>query len=240
MTKLTIKDYIVKYSKEKSYFHLGEVKYYLVENQINFKQDTLKKYIYILKKEKKLYSAGKGWYSTIEKEFKLDKQPIENIVQLIHSKYPLLDFSCWSTEQIKGYFQHLPSQFVTFIYSDIDYLSTIKEFLIEKNYNVYLNPHKQEIEKFVELKNRTNIILRPSILGRIIRENSFDRIEKILVDLFIEIERINLINQNEYLEIIANILLNNRINISEMIDYAYNRKIVSKINKILKEVSEIH
>lgn len=240
MAKKTIKEYIVKYSKKNIFFNLDEIKNYLVENQLNFKHDTLKKNIYFLKKEKKLYSAGRGWYSTIEKEFKLDKQPIEDIVQIIHSKYPLLEFSCWSTEQIKGYFQHLPSQFVTFIYSDIDYLATIKDFLIERNYNVYLNPHKQEIEKFVELKNRENIILRPFVLGRIINENNFDRIEKILIDLFIEIERINLINQNEYLEIISNILLNYRINISEMIDYAYNRKIVNKINVILKEVRIYH
>jgi len=240
MAKLTIKDYILKYSKEKSYFHIDEIKNYLVEKKINFKHDTLKKYIYILKKEKKYYSAGRGWYTTIEKEFKLDIQPIEDIVQLIHSKYPLLDFSCWSTEQVKGHFQHLPNQFVTFIYSDIDYLSTIRDFLIEKNYNVYLNPYKKEIEKFVELKNRENIILRPFVLGRIINENNFDRIEKILIDLLIEIERINLINQNEYLEIISNILLNYRINISEMIDYAYNRKIVNKINVILKEVRKFH
>ena len=240
MAKKIIKDYIIKYSKKNIYFNLDEIKKYLIENQINFKHDTLKKYTYFLKKEKILYSAGRGWYSTIEKEFKLDKKPIEDIVQLIHSKYPLLEFSCWSTEQIKGYFQHLPSQFVAFIYSDKYYLSTIKDFLNEKNYNVYLNPYKQDIEKFVELKNRKNIILRPFVLGRIAGENNFDRIEKILVDLFMEIERINLINQNEYLEIISNILLNYRINISEMIDYAYNRKIAKKINELLKEVREFH
>ena len=236
MAKKTIRDYIIKYSKKNLYFHIDEIKNYLVEKKINFKQDTLKKYIYILKKEKKFYSAGRGWYSTIEKEFKLDKKPIKDIVQLITTKFPLLDFSCWSTEQIKGYFQHLPNQFITFIYSDKDYLPTIKDFLIEKDFNAYLNPYKQDVEKFVELKNK-NIILRPSILGRIPREDSYDRIEKILVDLFIETERINLIDKSEFIEIISNILLNYRINISELIDYAYNRKIVNEMYKILKEVS---
>ena len=236
MTKLTIKDYIVKYSKEKSYFHLDEIKNYLVENKINFKQDTLKKYIYFLKKEKKLYSAGRGWYSNIEKEFKLDKQSIEDIVQTIHSEYPLLDFSCWSTEQIKGYFQHLPSQFVTFIYSEVDYLSTIKDFLIEKNYNVYLNPHKQEIEKFVELKNRTNIILRPSISYRISTESVYAKIEKILVDLYIELKNVKFLGIEEYKTIFLTIVSNYRLNLTKLMDYANRREAKEKIELFLGKI----
>jgi hypothetical protein len=235
MTKLTMKDYILKYSKEKSYFHLDEIKYYLKENKIKFTHNTLKQNIYLLKKKKILFSAGRGWYSNTEKEFKLDKQPIEDIVQLIHSKYPLLDFSCWSTEQIKGYLQHLPSQFVTFIYSDIDYLSTIKDLLVEKNYNVYLNPHKHEIEKFVELKNKKNIILRPSIIFYSLIENNYAKIEKILIDLFLEIKKINLIDTEEYLKMFINIITNYRIDLAKSLAYAYSRKIDDEIKKIIYE-----
>lgn len=235
MAKKTIKDYIIKYSKKNIYFNLDEINNYLGENQLNFKHDTLKKNIYFLKKEKKLYSAGRGWYSTIEKEFKLDKQPIEDIVQLIHSKYPLLEFSCWSTEQIKGYFHHLPSQFVAFIYSDKDYLSTIKDFLNEKNYNVYLNPHKHEIEKFVELKNKKNIILRPSIIFYSLIENNYAKIEKILIDLFLEIKKINLIDKEECLKMFINVITNYRIDLAKSLAYAYSRKIDDEIKKIIYE-----
>ncbi len=239
MTKETIINYIISYSKEKSYFQIDKIKNYLLENKIYFKQDTLKKYIYILKKDRKLYSAGRGWYSTIEKEFKLDKKPIENIVRIIQSDFPQLEFSCWSTEQIKGYFQHLPNQFIAFIYSDREYLSTIKDFLNEKDFNVYLNPYKNDVDKFVELKNR-NIILRPSVSYRISKESIYAKIEKILVDLFMEMRKINFLGRGEYKNITSNIILNYRINMAEMVDYAYNRKIVDDINKIILEISKIH
>jgi DNA-binding transcriptional MerR regulator len=235
MAKKTIKDYIIKYSKKNIYFNLDEIKKYLKENKIKFTHNTLKQNIYLLKKKKILYSAGRGWYSTIEKEFKLDKQPIEDIVQLIHSKYPLLEFSCWSTEQIKGYFHHLPSQFVAFIYSDKDYLSTIKDFLNEKNYNVYLNPHKHEIEKFVELKNKKNIILRPSIIFYSLIENNYAKIEKILIDLFLEIKKINLIDKEECLKMFINVITNYRIDLAKSLAYAYSRKIDDEIKKIIYE-----
>ena len=41
--------------------------------------------------------------------------------------------------------------------------------MIENDYNVYLNPYKIEVEKFVELKLHT-IILRPSVSSRTPKE----------------------------------------------------------------------
>jgi len=143
-------------------------------------------------------------------------------------KFPLLEFSCWSTEQLKGFFHHLPSQFVTFIYADKDFLSTIRDFLTDNNYTVYLNPYKVEAEKFVELKTKT-IILRPYVSSRASKENNSAKIEKILVDLFMETKKISLIDEDEYIKIISNIIFNYRINIAEILDYAHNRKIKDQI-----------
>ena len=143
-------------------------------------------------------------------------------------KFPLLEFSCWSTEQLKGFFHHLPSQFVTFIYTDKDFLSTLRDLLSENNYNVYLTPYKADEEKFVELKTKT-IILRPSVSSRISKEKNQTKIEKILVDLFMEMKKISLIDKEEYIKIISNIILNYRINMAGILDYAHNRKIKDQI-----------
>ena len=142
MVKINIKESIINYSKNKYYFHINDLKRYLIENKIKFEEDTLKKYLYLLKKNEIIYSAGRGWYSNIQKEFNLNTQPINKIMKLLLEKFPLLKFSCWSTEQLKGFFHHLPNQFVTFIYVENDFLSTLKDFLMENNYNVYLIPLK--------------------------------------------------------------------------------------------------
>nr|CBH37778.1 hypothetical protein BSM_12550 [uncultured archaeon] len=140
----------------------------------------------------------------------------------------ILYFSCWSTEQIKGFFHHLPSQFVTFIYADKDFLQALKDFLTDKGYNTYLNPRKSETEKYVELKNQT-VILRPPISSREPKNQCFAKIEKILVDLRMETRKVNLMDMGEYQKIFSNIICNYRINMAEMLDYAERRKIKEKM-----------
>jgi len=192
-----------------------------------------------LKRKLNSKKAGRGWYSNIQKEFNLNIEPTEKITKLLIEKFPLLEFSCWSIEQLKGFFHHLPSQFITFIYTDKDFLSTLKDFLTENNYTVYLNPYKVEAEKFVELKTKT-IILRPSVSFRISKEKNLAKIEKILVDLFMEMKKISLIDKDEYIKIISNIILDYRINIAEMLDYAHNRKIKDEIKNLFIKINKIH
>ena len=237
MANITIKESIIDYARDKYYFHINDLKKYLTEKRIKFEEDTLKKYLYLLKKNKVIHPAGRGWYSNIQKEFELNIEPTEKIVKLLIEKFPLLEFSCWSTEQLKGFFHHLPSQFITFIYTDKDFLSTLRDFLTENYYNIYLNPSKIEAEKFIELKTKT-IILRPSVSSRISKEKNLTKIEKILVDLFMEMKKISLIDKDEYIKIISNIILNYRINMAEMLDYAHNRKIKNEIQNIIIKINK--
>ena len=234
MANITIKESIIDYARDKCYFHINDLKKYFTEKGIKFRENSLKQQIYLLKKEEFIYSAGRGWYSNIQKEFELNVESTEKIIKLLIEKFPLLEFSCWSTEQLKGFFHHLPSQFITFIYTDKDFLSTLRDFLTENYYNIYLNPSKIEAEKFIELKTKT-IILRPSVSSRISKEKNLTKIEKILVDLFMEMNKISLIDKEEYIKIISNIILNYRINMAEMLDYADRREAKEWIWHILKE-----
>ena len=239
MANITIKESIIEYAKDKYYFHINDLKRYFSEKGIKFEEDTLKKYLYLLKKNKVMYPAGRGWYSNIQKEFELNIKPTEKIIKLLIEKFPLLEFSCWSTEQLKGFFHHLPSQFITFIYADKDFLSTLRDFLSENDYNIYLNPSKIEAEKFIELKTKP-IILRPSVSSRISKDKNLTKIEKILVDLFMETKKISFIDRGEYIKIVSNIILNYRINMAEMLDYAHNRKTKDEIKNLFIEINKIH
>ena len=239
MANITIKESIIEYAKDKYYFHINDLKRYFSKKRIKFEEDTLKKYLYLLKKNKVMYPAGRGWYSNIQKEFELNIKPTEKIIKLLIEKFPLLEFSCWSTEQLKGFFHHLPTQFITFIYADKDFLSILRDFLSENNYNIYLNPSKIEAEKFIELKTKP-IILRPSVSSRISKDKNLTKIEKILVDLFMEMKKFSLIDKDEYIKIVSNIILNYRINMAEMLDYAHNRKTKDEIKNLFIEINKIH
>lgn len=232
MKKGTIKELILSYSKDKYYFHIDDLKKYLSRRRVKFKNNSLKQNLYFLKKNEQIYEAGRGWYSTIKNTFVLDTKSIEKIVSLIYKKFPFIEFSCWSTEQLKIFYHHLPSQFVTFIYADKDYLPSLKDFLTDNNYNVFLNPYKSEVDKYVELKGKT-IILRAFVLPRKAEKESGASIEKILVDLFMETKKINLMDSEEYKRIFSNIVLNSRINMAELLDYAERRKIKEKIQNTI-------
>jgi hypothetical protein len=121
---------------------------------------------------------------------------------------------------------------VTFVYAEKDMLQSLKDFLTDNNYNIFLNPHRSEVDKYVELKNRT-VILRLSVFSRESKKEPLAKIERILVDLFIESKKINMIDIEEYKKIFSDIVLNYRINIAKMLDYAYSRKIKSKILNII-------
>jgi hypothetical protein len=232
---ITIKEHIINFTKGKYYFHINDLKKYLSEKGIDFKEDTLKKTLYRLKKDGSFYDAGRGWYSTIKEIFELDTKPINEITTLIRTKFPLLEFSCWSTEQIKTFFHHLPSKFVNYVYADEDFLSSLKDFLVEANYNVYSNPLKGEISKYVEFKEKT-IILRPSISYREPKKQVAAEIEKILVDLFMEVKDMDLMDMEEYKKILFNIIAYYHINVAMMLDYAHNRKVKDRIEHLITEV----
>ncbi|MBE0461205.1 MAG: hypothetical protein IBX60_06185 [Candidatus Aminicenantes bacterium] len=232
MKKSHLKDYILNYAKSRYYFNLQDLRNYLMQNGIDYTEENLKKSIYRTKRNKIIYGSGRGWYSTIREEFVLDTKPIERIIKLINKDFPFLKFCCWSTEQLKAFFHHLPTQFVTFIYSEKDFLSSLKDFVENNDYNVFLNPQKNEAEKFVHFRNQT-VILRPSITYREPKDQHVEKIEKIIVDLYMEVKKINLIDMEEYKKIVLNIVSNHRVNMSELLDYAHNRKVRSQIEHII-------
>jgi hypothetical protein len=235
MKEATIKEHIINFAKDKYYFHINDLKQYLAGERIDFKNDTLKKNLYRLKKQDTLYDAGRGWYSNIKEKFELDTGPVKKVVQQMNQKFPLLEYRCWSTEQIKTFFHHLTGKFVIFVYADEDSLSSLKDFLVVKDYNVFLNPLKGEIGKYVELKERT-MILRPVISYRDPKIQPVTEIEKILIDLFMEAKEMNLMDMEEYKRIFFNIIAYFRLNVAMMLDYAHNRKVKSRIEKIISEV----
>jgi hypothetical protein len=228
MRKNSIKNRIYDYTKKKNYFNIRDLREYLEQNNIKYTDENLKKSLYRMNKDEIIYDAGRGWYSTIKDEFNLDKRPVKKIINLINKDFPFLEFSCWSTEQLKAFYHHVPAQFVIFIFSEKEFLESLKDCFENHNYNVFLNPLKAEAEKFVHFKDQT-IILRPSITSREPKDKHFARIEKIIVDLYMESRKINLIDREEYKKIISNIFHNFRIDLADVLEYAERRGIKDKI-----------
>lgn len=195
-------------------------------------------YLQELKQEGKIFDAGRGWYSSIADPFILDYSSVRRIVSMISKKFPLLDFSCWSTEQISRFGHHLLTKFVTFLYTDRDNLNHLCDFLIDEGFNVYSNPNKEESKDFI-IRKKT-IVLRPTISTQPVEEH-FVKIEGILTELFLESIDLNLIDFDEYIKIFHNLSRQFRISISQFLDYIDYRqpKIKNKPSLIINLVELI-
>ncbi|HOD13003.1 MAG TPA: hypothetical protein PKO44_07955 [Candidatus Omnitrophota bacterium] len=209
--KASLKEYAQKYR----YFSIGDI-----ARDLGFEKKTLKVYLSAFKKEKIVYDAGRGWYSNIAEPFELSTESLQEIVAVLRKKYPLLKFSCWSMQQINRFTHHMLGKYVTFIYMDWDSMSVVYDFLKDAGYDVWLNPRGKEAERF-SVREQT-IVLRPAISGQPAK-GFFAPIEKIMVDLYLEIETLNVMSEYEIVR--SNILADGRIDVASLLSYARRRRV---------------
>lgn len=228
-----MKEAVITYARNKTYFSIDQLKSHLENQGINYSNESIKKYVYNLKNAGEIYDAGRGWYSNISQAFQLDKEPVKKIIDLVEKQFPLLSFSCWSTEQLRSYFHHLQAKFVTFVYSDRDYIPPIFEFLRENDFNAYLNPFQYEIKKSFLVEEDT-IIIRPSIT-KAPSQDHFATIEKILVDLYVENEKLQLTEDWEFNNLFIEIISSQRISMASLLGYAIRRKVTDEIKSLLSK-----
>jgi hypothetical protein len=182
---------------------------------------------------KTIFAAGKGWYSTIQTTFSPQYESIKEITHQLEKRFPQLQYSVWSTEQLQPFAHHLMSRFTSFIYTETDAISPITEFLQSQQYTVYPNPKQADVEKYVATSDR-RIIVRALVTEEPL-DGHYATIEKVLIDLFLEKDRLFLMDGADYKRIFEGIIFSNRINIGRLLRYASRRELKSSIMKLLLE-----
>lgn len=232
--KNTLKNIIKEFAQNRIYFSVSQLKEYLKNNEYDYSDSSIKKYLGQLTKEGFIYNAGRSFYSKLQNDFKAETEEVNILVEKINRKYPYLNFSIWSTKQINFSFHHTQNKFYTFIYSESDALMILRDYLAsEFGIQVILNPSKSDLEK-ISFNSTETIILRPIIIHKL-SSVKVATIEKILIDLYIETQRLDIIDLSEYKKVFDYFLSNYRINISHLLDYAERRKILTKIRELLEK-----
>src|SRR3990172_6422386 len=185
-------DLFKKFSSSHKYFSLQQAKDFMNKSGHSYSDETIKKSLSRLKKEKIIHSSGRGFYSTLSNRFLVDNADQKELIKAIEKKFPLIEFSLWSTKMLAPLFHHLQNVFYTFIYSERDALLYLRDFLLDKNQHVFLSPSKNELEKNVVLKE-SSIILRAAV-SRSKSKNRISVFEKILVDFLFESEKLRIEN----------------------------------------------
>jgi hypothetical protein len=234
--KKTVTSVIQEVIVGKKYFTVQAVKKSANKIQRGVKSATINQYLYNMKKSGDLYDAGRGWYSSIAEAFQVSVKSLDQLGSMVHKKYPLLTFSIWSTEQLKSFAHHMMTQYTQFVYADIDAMPSIADYLREQGYQTYQNPQKLEVEKYFQASQKT-VVIRASVTREPV-DGYYATIEKILVDLFIEKDRLLLMDEAEYERVFRNLVLSHRINMARLLEYAERRKIEVALRKNILNVEK--
>jgi hypothetical protein len=193
--------------------------------------------LYRLVGSKTLFDAGRGWYSTISTPFKPQYDSVREIAGQVEKQFPQLQFSIWSSEQLQPFAHHLMSRFTAFLYTESDAIVPVAEFLRDQKHTVYPNPKQTEVEKYVTASDR-RIIIRQLVTEEPV-DGHFATIEKILIDLFLEKDRLFLMDPAEFKRIFENIIFAHRINMGRLFRYAERRKVKASIVKLCSEHKDL-
>ncbi|MDA3837764.1 MAG: hypothetical protein PF574_02160 [Candidatus Delongbacteria bacterium] len=213
-----------KIKSKSNYFSIESVRDFLNSKKRTVSNPTINRYLYDFKKEGIIFDAGKSWYSFLENPFSLYSVPVKPFVQIIKKGFPLLPFTCWSTQQLNSFTHHLLAKFIIFVYTDSDFMRNLSTFLKDKGYNVFENPIKSEIQKQFTMTENT-IVVRPAITKQPTSQNNISPIEKILIDFIIENEKLSIMDLSESEYVIKSVINSGRINISEISSYAKRRNV---------------
>ena len=207
----------------------GEWKYYSTEavaawlrqHKLRCPPPTLNRYLHEFCRNGLIHDAGRGWYSSLATPFTLNREPVSSLVQELTKAFPLLDFSVWSTQQINPYMHHLLGKFVSFVQTDPDALESVFDSLRDAGYEAHLNPTGQE-KKRLMVREKT-VVIRRRVAGAP-TEDHFASIEAILVDLYLETNRLGLMDMEEFRSMARRLVTSARVEMSSLISYAERRE----------------
>lgn len=181
---------------------------------------TLKDYLSEAVGKGILHDAGKGWYSSISQPARMDWDAGNPLPDILKERFPLLPHFVWSTQQVNPWMHHLLGRFVNFIYVDAEGADDVCEFLEVNAWAVTLNPTRKTGQNFHARKK--NAVVRG--LRREIDVENEPTPEGILVDLYMENERLGLMDKAEYQEMALNLCGHCRIEMARLLHLLGDRK----------------
>jgi len=207
---------------QSQYYSTEAVKAWLQKRKLRCPPATLNRYLHEFTRAGLVFAAGRGWYSSLATAFTLNREPVSSLVQELNKTFPLLDFSCWSTEQINAAMHHLLSRFVTFVNVEADSMESVWEHLRDAGWDAWLNPRGAEAARFA-VRERTVVVRRESRKSP--SKEPFAPIEKLLVELCFEARDLQLMALSDFHSMLANLAGTRRIQMATLLNYAAERKL---------------
>lgn len=225
--EISIVDCISQMFERASYFSINALRDCADAQGLKCKPDTVKSYLSRQKKAGKIFDAGRGWYSSLSEPYRLDTATVEKLIDELKQAFPLLNFACWSTDQLNGMLRHQMAKHVEFAYVERDAIDSVADWLRGNGYRPWANPGKKERQSFV-IEENTVVVL--PLLSKSPHGNGYASIGKVLVDVLADLPDFSIINIPEYIEGAKAVIYSNRVDIATL--YSYSARRETDISKI--------
>ena len=225
-----------------------EVRRFYQTRARNFTEQSFRRVLYTLEKERVLIPLGAGMYALKEQENRRknysysQSKKLASIHLILQKAFPYLDYLCWETSLLHGFMTHQPGQSLLIVESEKDACESVFNSLREKyGSRVFLDPTRNIMETYV-LPQTDPIIVLPLISQSphtIYNGIPFPKLEKILVDIFVD-EKIFFAFQGEELSnIYMSAFTTYWVNERTMFRYAGRRKAGKRLSEFFREKTNI-
>jgi hypothetical protein len=225
-----------------------ELRHFYRTRAPNFTEQFFRRVLYTLEKERVLIPLGSGMYALKEQENRRNifsyspSKKLSSVYQLLQKAFPYLDYLCWETGLLHEFMTHQPGQSVLVVEAEKDACESVFNNLREKYGNrVFLDPTRSLMETYV-LPQTDPIIVLPLISQSprtIYSGIPFPKLEKILVDIFVD-EKIFFVFQGEELSnIYTSAFTKYWVNERTMFRYAGRRKAGKRLTEFIQEKTKI-
>jgi len=214
-------------------FTSKELYQFYLEYEPDLKQNTFRWRIYNLKQSGIITSVKRGTYMLESR--KTFAPPISLSLKRIYNKikeqFPYIEASLWETNWLANYMVHQPRTDNIIIEVDKDAMESVFALFQETKNNVFLNPNKHDVETYL-MTGKSNIVVKNLVVESPIQlQNKIyvPKIEKIIVDLFVDKDLFIMYQGQELANIYDALFESFSINQSTLNRYATKRKVKERL-----------
>lgn len=186
-----------------------------------------------------LERTGRGRYSLGLKR-QIYSPPLENEIKrvygLIQEEKPLLECCVWRTSIINEFTLHQAGRFAQIVEIERDGLEAVFDLLRDHYPNVYLNPSDELLDRYIVYQNDAIVIvpLTSEAPTQVIDGIRTITIEKLLVDLIVDVKLYESFQGAELAYIIKEAFRKYPINKDKMLRYARRRRKGNNVESMIE------
>jgi hypothetical protein len=236
-------DGLKKFFKDKTIFTLDDLREYYRGIDSNFRETTFKWRIHDLKHKGLIGNVKRGVYTFLLRPpyHPTISDRMKNKFKEIKKEFPYSKFCAWETRWLNELVNLQPGNFMILIEVENEAAEAVFYFLQNRSSrdNIYFKPSEKEIEQYIAARQETIIVKTLLTQAPVKEENGIciPRLEKILVDLFVDKSLFIAYQGQELINIFQNAYNQFSINVSTLFRYAHRRKRRGQLKSFLLEYS---